>query len=188
MKKQVRFGLDIDGTVTCPNTFIPYINKHFKTNITLADITQYELSPLLNVTNKQFLDWLTENEAQIYQNAKIAAFFIDAIKNWQHFHHFTYISARGNHLLDLTKQWFQKNQIPYHHFELIGQHDKLKEIKKHKIEIFFEDKHDNACNIAEECQIPVVLLATPYNQEPIPNQVIRVNDWKEAAIWVNNWL
>jgi uncharacterized protein len=188
MKKQVRFGLDIDGTVTCPETFIPYLNKHFQTNITLADITQYELFPLLNVTKEQFWVWMKEHEPTIYANAKLAAFFTDVSKNWQDVHHFTYISARGNHLITITEEWFQKHNIPYHHIELLGQHDKINAVKKHNIEIFFEDKHDNACEIAQECKIPVILMDTPYNQDPIPEQVIRVKDWKEAAHWVNNWL
>ncbi len=187
-KQKIRFGLDIDGTVTCPETFIPYLNEHFNTNISLSDITQYELSPLLNVTKEEFWQWMSKHEPIIYANAKIAAYFQDAIKHWQDLHHFTYISARGNHLLEVTEDWFQKNKIPYNHIELLGQHDKLQAIKKHNIDIFFEDKHDNACDIAEECNIPVILMDTPYNQDPIPSQVIRVNNWNEAAAWVNSWM
>jgi hypothetical protein len=56
------------------------------------------------------------------------------------------------------------------------------------VEIFFEDKHDNAVMIHEECQIPVILFDTPYNQDPIPNGVIRVNNWREANKWVENWM
>ncbi len=56
------------------------------------------------------------------------------------------------------------------------------------MDIFFEDKHDNAVMIHEECNIPVILFNTPYNQEPIPNGVIRVNNWKQAYIWVENWV
>ncbi|OIJ22162.1 hypothetical protein BKP45_05665 [Anaerobacillus alkalidiazotrophicus] len=188
MKKQIRFGLDIDGTVTSPETFIPYINKHFNKNITLSDITQYELTPFLNVTDEQFWQWMKEYEPIIYKNAPIASFFAETLRGWQNDHHFTYISARGNHLLEITENWFNKHKIPYHHIELLGQHDKLQTIKKHNIEIFFEDKHDNACDISEECNIPVILLDTPYNQDPIPQQVIRVKDWKEAAVWVNKWI
>lgn len=188
LKKQIRFGLDIDGTVTSPETFIPYLNKHFNTNITLQDITEYELAPLLNVTKEQFWNWILEHEPMIYKDAKLANFFTDALMSWQDLHHFTYISARGNHLLEITQEWFQKHKIPYHHIELLGQHDKLSAVKKHNIEIFFEDKHDNACNISEECNIPVILINTPYNQNPIPNKVIRVNDWREAAKWVNHWV
>lgn len=187
MNKQIRFGLDIDGTITSPETFLPYLNEHFNVNITLEDITQYELSPLLNVTNDQFSQWLSQYEPIIYENAKLANFFTDALKEWQASHHFTYISARGTHLLQVTQNWFDKHKVPYHHIELLGQHDKVNAVKKHNINIFFEDKHDNACNIAEDCKIPVILFDTPYNQDPIPNQVVRVKDWREAKSWVRNW-
>lgn len=188
LNKQTKFGLDIDGTVTCPTTFIPYLNKHFHKSITLADITEYELSPLLDVTKEEFGRWMTKNEPVIYKNAILANHFMDAIQQWQDKHHFTYISARGRHLLSITEDWLEKHGIPFHHIELLGQHNKLNAIKEHKIEIFFEDKHDNACDIAEECMIPVILFDTPYNQEAVPNNVIRVKDWKEAAHWVNSWL
>ncbi len=187
MEKQIRLGLDIDGTVTCPTTFIPYLNKHFNKNITLNDITQYDLTVLLDISTDQFWEWMNEHEPIIYANAKMASYFTDALKRWKDLHHFTYISARGNHLLDVTKNWFHSNAIPYHHIELLGQHNKLEAIKKNKIDIFFEDKHDNACDIAEECNIPVILMDTPYNRDPIPGQVIRVKDWKEAADWVSQW-
>ena len=42
--------------------------------------------------------------------------------------------------------------------------------------------------IHEECNIPVLLFDTPYNQDPIPKGVIRVNNWNEANKWVKNWL
>jgi uncharacterized protein len=76
----------------------------------------------------------------------------------------------------------------YHHIELIGSHDKISTAKKHGVDIFFEDKHDNAVAISEELSIPVLLFNTPYNQKPLPGGVIRVNDWQEANSWVQTWL
>jgi len=32
------------------------------------------------------------------------------------------------------------------------------------------------------------LFNTPYNQDPIPKGVVRVNNWYEANTWVKNWL
>jgi uncharacterized protein len=42
--------------------------------------------------------------------------------------------------------------------------------------------------ISEELSIPVLLFNTPYNQKPIPEGVIRVNNWMEADEWVQHWL
>ncbi len=67
---------------------------------------------------------------------------------------------------------------------MIGSHDKIAVAKKHKVDAFFEDKHDNAVMIAEELNIPVFLFDTPYNQPPVPSNVIRVNNWLEANDWI----
>lgn len=37
-----RFGIDIDGTVTTPDTLIPHINKRYNTNIVLDDVIEYD--------------------------------------------------------------------------------------------------------------------------------------------------
>jgi uncharacterized HAD superfamily protein len=60
--------------------------------------------------------------------------------------------------------------------------------KKFEVDLFLEDKHDNAVAISEECKIPVILFNTPYNQDPVPKRVIRVNNWQEASAWVNQWM
>ncbi|AZU63348.1 5' nucleotidase, NT5C type [Neobacillus mesonae] len=186
MKK--RFGIDIDGTVTCPTSLIPFINKAFDMNITYEEITQYDLTPFVNVPSDEFASWFSENEPMIYQGSPIASGAKKALDKWKRAHELFFISARGPHLLDVTKQWFIDHNLTFHHIELIGSHDKVETTKKHNIDIFFEDKHDNAVAIHEECRIPVILFNTPYNQDPIPNGVIRVHNWNEALNWVDNWL
>lgn len=42
---QKRFGIDIDGTVTSPDALVPFLNEGFKLQLTLDDITQYDLTP-----------------------------------------------------------------------------------------------------------------------------------------------
>ncbi|MED4204430.1 5' nucleotidase, NT5C type [Neobacillus mesonae] len=186
MKK--RFGIDIDGTVTCPTSLIPFINKAFDMNLTYEEITQYDLTPFVNVPSDEFASWFSENEPMIYQGSPIASGAKKALDKWKRAHELFFISARGPHLLDVTKQWFIDHNLTFHHIELIGSHDKVETTKKHNIDIFFEDKHDNAVAIHEECRIPVILFNTPYNQDPIPNGVIRVHNWNEALNWVDNWL
>ena len=182
-----KFGLDIDGTITHPATFIPYLNKHFKKNLTLDDITDYDLTKKLDVAPDDFWNWFQKHESKIYSEAILADNVKDVIDNWKRKHQMIYISARGDHLQDLTTKWFTTYNIPFDHIELIGQHDKINAVLKHKVDIFFEDKHDNACDIAEACQIPVILFDTPYNRRPIPDNVVRVANWIEANNWVDNW-
>ncbi|QBK26256.1 hypothetical protein [Ureibacillus thermophilus] len=186
MKKKPRFGIDIDGTVTTPDTLLPYINKQYKTNIVLDDVIEYDfLSAFPHpVDRKEFARWFKENEPYFYAVSKIAQDAQRILNNWHKQYELFYISARDHHLYDVTKRWFEKHQVPYDHIELIGSHNKLEVAKKHRIEVFFEDKHDNAVELAEELKIPVLLFDTPYNRKAIPSNVVRVKNWKEANEWI----
>lgn len=187
-ERMKRFGIDIDGTVTSPDSLLPFINKAFNLNILYENVNQYELTPFVNVDEKEFAHWFTENEPIIYKGSPPADDAIDVLNKWKHDHELFFISARGSHLLDVTEQWFFQHGLTFHHIELIGSHNKVETAKKHKVDLFFEDKHDNAVMIHEECQIPVILFDTPYNQDPVPKGVIRVRNWQEAYDWVENWL
>ncbi|GGJ62932.1 putative nucleotidase YqfW [Anoxybacillus voinovskiensis] len=186
MKK--RLGIDIDGTVTCPSTFIPYLNRTFQKQLTLADITQYNLAPLYDTTEEEIDRWMEQYEAMIYKEAPLAPNALEVIDSWKQQYELFYISARGKHLYDITEQWFQKHGVHYHHIELIGSHDKIEAVKTYNIAAFFEDKYDNACDIGEQCNIPVILFDTPYNQGPLPKQVIRVKTWLEAKQHIDRLL
>ncbi|MGE6752040.1 hypothetical protein ACQKFO_01270 [Rossellomorea sp. NPDC071047] len=183
-----RFGIDIDGTVTSPESLLPHINDYFKLNLTLQDITQYELTEVLNISPQTFGKWFKEAEPTIYKESPLAPGAKKILDQWKEIHELYFISARRSDLIQLTKEWFNSQDLTYHHIELIGSHDKISTAKKHGVDIFFEDKHDNAVAISEELSIPVLLFNTPYNQKPIPDRVIRVNDWQEANSWVQTWL
>ncbi len=183
-----RLGIDIDGTVTCPSSLIPYINKHFSLNLTLNDITRYELTEVLNISSEEFGKWFGAVEADIYKNSPLAEGAKSVLDQWKEEYELYFISARPSKLTELTKIWFSQQDVTYHHIELIGSHNKISTAKKYNVDIFFEDKHDNAVDIHNELQIPVILFNTPYNQDPIPEGVIRVNNWSEAKETVEKLL
>jgi uncharacterized protein len=185
MIKNKRLGIDIDGTITCPTTFIPYINKSFELNLSLQDLKVYDLATVIGITNKEFYDWMLQHEHTIYKNAALVEHAISVLTEWKQKHDLIFISARNNVYQEITNNWFEHQSVPYHQIELLGKHDKLESVKNHSIDVFFEDKHDNACDIAEECNIPVILFNAPYNQDPVHKNVIRVNNWLEAYEWVN---
>lgn len=186
MKK--RFGIDIDGTVTSPASMIPFLNKAFGLELTLDDVKQYDLYPLVDIAPDEFDQWFKESEPEIYRTSTIADGAKQVLNKWKNEHELYFISARNAELLEVTEKWFLEHTLEFHHIELIGTHHKIQAAKEYKVDIFFEDKHDNAVMIHEECQIPVILFDTPYNRDPIPNGVIRVHSWEEAYEWVEQWL
>ena len=186
MKK--RFGIDIDGTVTRPDTFIPLLNEAFQLNLKYEDITQYDFYPYVNIPKEDFNHWFMKNEPTFYRDSLPAEGAKEVLNSWTSLADLYFISARHQRLLDVTENWFATHNLHYHHIELVGSHDKVETAKKLAVDLFLEDKHDNAVAIAEECKIPVILFNTPYNQDPVPNQVIRVQTWQQAQNWVRNWL
>ncbi|RLQ92086.1 hypothetical protein [Planomicrobium sp. Y74] len=181
-----RFGIDIDGTVTSPTSLIPHINKQFNSELTLDDIKEYDLtSALPHLEPGEFYSWFREAESTIYASSPVSENAKSILNQWKEQYELFYISARGENVMDITFEWFKKHAIAFDHIELIGTHKKIETAKRHNVDLFFEDKHDNAVEISEELDIPVILFNTPYNQDPVPNKVIRVYNWLEAEQWVD---
>lgn len=182
-----RFGIDIDGTVTSPMSLIPHINEAFNSTLTLDDIKEYDLTTALpHLPKGEFFEWFREAEPTIYATSPISENAKAILDKWKDQYELYFISARGENVRDVTFDWFAHHSIAYDHIELIGTHKKIETAKRHNVHLFFEDKHDNAVEISEELDIPVLLFDTPYNRLPIPKNVIRVYNWLEAEQWVEN--
>ncbi|MDQ0205571.1 5' nucleotidase, NT5C type [Alkalicoccobacillus murimartini] len=185
--KKLRLGLDIDGTVTDPAAFVPALNKSFNKELVLEDLTSFDLTGILGISREEFGQWMKDHESEIYAKVELASHVKSILEKWQDQYELYYVTARGSYLESVTQDWFELNKLPYHHIELLGQHDKIEAVNTHRIDLFFEDKHDNAVEIATACSIPVILLDTPYNQGEDPDGVIRVKNWLEAEQWVLDW-
>jgi len=180
LQKIKRLGIDIDGTVTCPTALVPYLQRSFGTDIKYEDITAYDLGVVLNKSDEEMYDWFMANQEEIYTNSPVAEGAIPVLKEWSQQYELYYISARYDYLDRVTSDWFEKHNVPFHHIELTGSHNKIEAARQHHVDIFFEDKLDNAIDINRELDIPVILFDTPYNQSALPMNVHRVSTWNEA--------
>ncbi|MFC4411108.1 hypothetical protein ACFOZY_11830 [Chungangia koreensis] len=179
--RKYRFGIDIDGTVTCPTSLLPHINQAFKRNLVLEDIQEYDLTKALpDIDPLEFGKWFKISEPEIYATSPIRDDAREVLSEWNDRYELYFISARGSNVQDITYKWFLEHEVVYDHIELIGTHNKIATAKMHGVHAFFEDKHDNAVAIHEELKIPVILFDAPYNRDPIPDGVFRVSNWKEA--------
>lgn len=182
----IRFGIDIDGTVTSPHSLLPHINEAFETSLVLDDIKEYDLTAAFPIEREKFYTWFKQQEPVIYASSPIQEDAKRVLDAWKKHYELYFISARGDHVTDVTYDWFKQQELHYDHIELIGSHNKVETARRHQVHAFFEDKHDNAVEIGEELDIPVLLFDTPYNQFPVPKQVIRVHNWLEAEQWIQN--
>ncbi|UTH12961.1 5' nucleotidase, NT5C type [Macrococcus equipercicus] len=175
-----RLGIDIDGTVTCPTALVPYLQQSFDQNLRYEDITAYDLGIVLGKSAEEMYDWFMAHQEEIYINSPIAEGAAPVLRSWAECHDLFFISARYDYLDDITEQWFISHDIPYHHIELTGSHDKIAAARRLEVDAFLEDKLDNAININKALNIPVILFDTPYNQAELPDGVYRVTSWQQV--------
>lgn len=178
--KNLTIGIDIDGTVTDPGSILPFMNEAFGRNLSLADCLEYDLSNVYGIPSDELNQWFDEQGDILYGSAVLHHMADKVLQQWYQTHRLVYISARDKKHLPITFDWFERFQIPYHDVELIGSHDKISSARKWGIEVFLEDRLENALQISEELHIPVLLFDTPYNQGTLPSLVKRISSWEEG--------
>lgn len=179
-ERSLTIGIDIDGTVTDPGSIVPLMNETLGRNLRFEDCIEYNLANVYDITDDEFASWLMQYGEKLYTSAPVHGNADEILRGWYSSHRLVYISAREEKHMDVTKDWFNRFDIPYHTIELIGSHDKLAAAAKWKIDLFIEDRLENALQISESLQIPVLLFDTPYNQAELPGLVHRVFSWDEV--------
>lgn len=173
-------GIDIDGTVTDPSSIVPLMNECFGRNLRYDECIEYNLASVYQITEEAFLQWLEQYGERLYDTAPVHGNANHILRSWYNAHTLVYISAREAKHLAVTQEWFARYDIPYHYINLIGSHDKLGAAQKWQVDLFLEDRLENAEQLSQALQIPVFLFDTPYNQGTLPSLVHRVYTWDEV--------
>lgn len=179
-EKNLTIGIDIDGTVTSPSSIVPLMNESFGKDLRYEDCLEYNLANVYKITDEEFTNWLDQNGERLYDEAPVHGTADLILRDWHQRHKLIYISAREERHLDVTLNWFSRYGIPHHEVDLIGSHDKLAAAEKWRVDLFLEDRLENALQLSGALQIPVFLFDTPYNQGDLPELVHRVTSWDEV--------
>lgn len=179
-----KIGIDIDGTVTCTHALTPHINEAFNVELTTEDFVAYDLTKAFDVDPDEFSAWWKANELRIYEASPVHTTAQSVLQRWNDQFELHYISARPEATYATTKRWFQRHDIPFDAIHLIGSHYKVNEAKRLDVDLFLEDKYDNAIDLNETLGIPVLLFDAPWNRKPLPEGVTRVYNWTEANEWI----
>lgn len=178
--KVLTIGIDIDGTVTSPSSIVPLMNESFGRNLRYEDCLEYNLANIYNITDEEFADWLDQYGERLYNEAPVHGIADQILRSWHQEHKLIYISAREDRHREVTLNWFSRYHIPYDEVDLIGSHDKLASARKWEVNLFLEDRLENALQLSEELEIPIFLFDTPYNQGTLPDLIHRVYTWEEV--------
>jgi len=187
MNKEFTLGIDIDGTVTDPFTFIPHMNQYFHKNFTYKQIISYDILKIYGITEKEYEEWYNLKGASIYENAPLAKDAKKILTQLQKEYRLIYITARPEEYRKPTMRWFEQNQLPFDRVVMTGNAYKCDDAINYQIDLFLEDHYDAAKAMGTKLQIPILLFNTPYNQGPLLENVIRIYSWKEAKTIIDDY-
>lgn len=174
----IKIGIDIDGTVTDPYGFIPFLNDIFKKNITKEEYNTLDWEKLYGKVDGDFYVNFDEKYSYTYELAEPVDFSIDVIKKFEKVKEIDiyFITARRECLKEITKKWFKKYGINTDNIYMLGPVKKSGKALELGCDIFIEDDPKNAKDISEK-GIEVLLIDTNYNKNLDCKNVSRVKNW-----------
>jgi len=179
----MKIGIDIDGTITHPSSCFNYMNKYLGTTIDFANAAEYELHTYTDMEQIEFWEFMVKSghESGIYRESLPQELVKEHL--WQLRKHYSlhYVTARSEAVRPVTEEWIKQHELPLDSLIMTGSHDKVQVVRDLSLDLFMEDRLENALQIAEETSIPVILFDAPYNRKALPSGIVRVNTWDEAA-------
>ena len=197
--------IDIDGTITSPYHFIPYLNAYdnlynlaaIRHRITKEDVKQvletvglgdtgrkkvakFSLGMRQRLAIAQAMNTMISEFHEKYMHSYGEAKVVDDAKNiideLKKNHNLYFVTARDAKLTDITKNWLNENGFEEIDVYLLGSDYKIQKAKELECHIFIEDNPSNAMQLANE-GMKVLLIDTNYNKEIEHENIVRVNNW-----------
>lgn len=178
----MQIGIDLDGTVTDPKSCFLYMNESLGYSIDFHQATEYELHTYTTMSQHEFWKFMINqgHEEAIYRRSLPHSEVNDVLWNLREEHHIHYVTARSEAVRPVTEEWIHHHALPLDSLIMTGTHDKVSVVKDLYLDLFMEDRYENAVSIHEETSIPVLLFDAPYNRKPLPSGVTRISTWREA--------
>ena len=168
--------IDIDGTITSPYHFIPYLNELYNKNITEEECNTHNWEVLYGVDMNTMISDFHEKYMHSYGEAKVVDDAKNIIDELKKNHNLYFVTARDAKLTDITKNWLNENGFEEIDVYLLGSDYKIQKAKELECHIFIEDNPSNAMQLANE-GMKVLLIDTNYNKEIEHENIVRVNNW-----------
>ncbi len=179
--------IDIDGTITDPYHFIPYLNELYNKNITNEECNTVFWEDLYNVKMELMLKEFHSRYMHAYEEALLIDEAKSIINKLKEDHNLYFVTARSPHLEDVTKKWLVDNGVLDIDVHLLGSDEKIEKAKELDCNIFIEDNPSNAVNLAGE-GMKVLLIETNYNKDVDHENITRVNNWSEINDFILQYI
>lgn len=177
--------IDIDGTITNPYHFIPYLNDMYKKDLTEEQCTTHKMEELYGVELEDLLKLFHTEYVHAYSEAKVVENAKEIINELYSSHNLYFVTARSENLKDITVNWLSENGLGEVGVHLLGSDYKLDKAKELNCNIFIEDNPDNAYQLASG-GLKVILIDNNYNRHIEHENIMRVNNWNDIKCIINN--
>ncbi len=188
--KKLKIGIDFDDILMdFQGSFYSYINSLKNTSYSISDVTDFRIENILGCSRQEALDFI----ADFYQTGEhVRALPIkgsqQAIKKLSENYSLFIISSRPEYLREKTESWIQENfgnvfEKIYLNNQYHGEgirKTKAEVCEEIGVEVYIEDFMPNAIQVADSGR-KVFLLDNPWNQEPAPENIMRVFSWDEIS-------
>ena len=178
--------IDIDGTITSPYHFIPYLNELYNKSITEEECNTINWESLYGIKMDTMINEFHEKYMHSYQEAKVVEKAKDIIMALKQNHNLYFVTARDEKLTDITKNWLDENGFNEIDVYLLGSDYKIEKAKELECHIFIEDNPSNALQLVNE-GMKVLLINTNYNKDIEHENIIRVNDWTDINVFIEEY-
>lgn len=175
--------IDIDGTITNPYHFIPYLNDMYNKKITEEDCVTHKLEELYQIELDDLLQSFHTDFIHAYKEANVVDGAKEVIKELNENHNLYFVTARSEILKDITTGWLSDNDLGYIDVHLLGSDYKVSKAKELECNIFIEDNPSNAEQLASE-GLTVLLLDNNYNKNIENENIIRVKNWDDIKAFI----
>lgn len=182
--KNLNICIDIDGTITEPYFWLEFTNEYFNMSLTEEQVTEYDIHEVIGVEEKVFLEFYEKYKFEIHSEQKLRENVEGVIKRLNLIHNIYFVTARDTSLSMVTHLYLKNNKINYDELFLLGSHYKVDKAKELNCSIFIEDNYNNALQLSNK-GFKVLLLDTNYNRKPLNENIIRVYNWKEIYLIIN---
>lgn len=170
--------IDIDGTITSPYHFIPYLNELYNKEITENECYTLDWKELYGVESEQILEVFHRNYMHSYSEAEVVEDAKDIIVELFDAHNVYFVTARSEILTDITTTWLNDKGFSDIDVYLLGSDNKIGKARELECHIFIEDNPSNALQLASE-GLKVLLIDTNYNKDVNHDNIVRVTNWKD---------
>jgi uncharacterized protein len=175
--------IDIDGTITNPYHFIPYLNDMYNKQLTESECITHKLEELYEVDLDDLLKSFHTDYIHAYKEASVVEGAKEVIKDLNENHNLYFVTARSEILKDITKVWLNENELGYIDVHLLGSDYKVSKARELECNIFIEDNPSNAMQLASE-GLTVLLIDNNYNKDIENENIIRVSSWNDIKEFI----